>query len=118
MASIRGRDTKPELILWSLLDHRRLRRHPKILGNPDIGNRSRGVAIFVDGCFWHGCPRCYKAPNTRAEYWSLKLRRNVGHDKAVTSELEEKGFKVLRFWEHLILEDAPACAAKIMESFG
>lgn len=115
MASIKGRDTKPELILWEHIDHRRFRRYPKIVGNPDIGNKSRKVAIFVDGCFWHGCPKCYKAPSTRTEYWYSKLQRNTSNDRKVGKELEDEGYTVIRLWEHEIIDDPSKCSKKVME---
>ena len=115
MASIKGRDTKPELILWNLLDHRKFKRHPDISGNPDIGSKSRKIAIFVDGCFWHGCPRCYKLPSTRPEYWSSKLKRNKENDKKSNRELEYKGYIVLRFWEHDVIADPLGCSSRILE---
>ena len=115
MSSIRSRDTKPELLLWEEVDHRSLRRYPKISGNPDIGNKSRKIAVFVDGCFWHGCPIWYKPPTTRTEYWSNKLKRNVANDERINNTLRISGFKVLRFWEHEVLKDARACVQKINE---
>ena len=115
MSSIRSKDTRPELLLWEQVDHRGLRRYPKIHGNPDIGNKSRKIAVFVDGCFWHGCPICYKPPTTRTEYWSNKLKRNVANDERINNTLRISGFKVLRFWEHEVLKDARACVQKINE---
>ena len=115
MSSIRSKDTRPELLLWEQVDHRGLRRYPKIHGNPDIGNKSRKIAVFVDGCFWHGCPICYKPPTTRTEYWSNKLKRNIANDERINNTLRTSGFKVLRFWEHEVLKDARACAQKINE---
>lgn len=115
MASIKGKDTKPELLLWDLLDHRRFGRYPRIHGNPDIGNKSIKIAIFVDGCFWHGCPNCYKPPTTRPEYWSRKLERNITHDNRVSKELMDDGYTVLRFWEHEVMSDPSGCLSKIVE---
>ncbi len=113
MASIRGKDTKPELILWNLLDKRKFRRYPDIPGNPDIGNKRRKIAIFVDGCFWHGCPKCYRPPTTRPGYWSSKLRRNKANDRKVSKELRGNGYKVMRFWEHDIIADPSRCSMKV-----
>ena len=115
MASIKGKGTKPEVLLWDELDHRIFNRYPRVQGNPDIGSTSRKIAIFVDGCFWHGCPICYKPPTTRTEYWSNKLKRNVANDERINNSLRISGFKVLRFWEHEVLKDARACAQKINE---
>jgi DNA mismatch endonuclease (patch repair protein) len=58
------------------------------------------VVVFVDGCFWHGCPEHYSAPRTQREFWATKLRGNVERDRRQTSTLTEMGWLVLRFWEH------------------
>ena len=116
MSSIRSRNTKPELFLWDELDHRIYRRFPNIPGRPDMGNAKRKVAIFVDGCFWHGCPICYKPPTTRVKYWSKKLYRNAENDRKVNEMLALKGFKVLRFWEHQIREDLGGCLKEVSKA--
>ncbi|MCL4341228.1 MAG: very short patch repair endonuclease [Candidatus Thermoplasmatota archaeon] len=115
MASIKGKDTRPEMLLWAQLDHRIFHRYPRIQGNPDIGCVSRKIAIFVDGCFWHGCPLCYRPPSTRPEYWSNKLKRNLENDERVNIILKMSGFKVLRYWEHEVLSDAEACVQRVNE---
>lgn len=79
MSRIRGKNTKPELMLRRALWARglRYRIHDKSLpGTPDISNKSRKVAVFVDGCFWHGCPQHFKVPKTRSDFWKEKIRRN------------------------------------------
>lgn len=116
MASIKGKNTKPELLIWGLLDHRRFKRYPKVYGNPDFGNISRKVVIFVDGCFWHGCPRCYKAPTTNTGYWANKLDRNKANDHKVTEYLLSKDYTVLRFWEHDVIADSSGCSRIAMEA--
>jgi DNA mismatch endonuclease (patch repair protein) len=103
MARIRGRDTEPELILRRALwaDGERYRVNYKTpAGRPDIVFPGRRVAVFVDGCFWHGCPDHYVPPRTRVEFWARKLRTNVERDRRQTLQLEECGWRVLRFWEH------------------
>lgn len=75
------------------------RRRAKIFGNPDFVFRKERVAIFVDGCFWHGCPRHGRKPGTRPEYWLPKLLRNAKRDRLVTRELRATGWTVLRIWE-------------------
>ncbi|EPX60580.1 Very-short-patch mismatch repair endonuclease (G-T specific) [Cystobacter fuscus DSM 2262] len=62
------------------------------------------VAIFIDGCFWHGCPEHYVRPRTRNEFWSSKLRENVERDRRQTLQLEALGWRVCRFWEHQVFE--------------
>ncbi len=76
------------------------RRHQKLEGRPDFVFRADKVAVFVDGCFWHGCPRCYRAPSSNEEYWSQKRKRNKKRDKIVGKILRERGWGVVRVWEH------------------
>lgn len=76
------------------------RRHYPIYGKPDFVFRKEHVAIFVDGCFWHGCEECYQAPKNNASYWEEKLKRNKKRDKEVNKKLRQKGWIVLRIWEH------------------
>ena len=62
------------------------------------------MAVFIDGCFWHGCPTHYVRPRTRNEFWASKLRGNVERDRRQTLQLETAGWRVCRFWEHQIFE--------------
>jgi DNA mismatch endonuclease (patch repair protein) len=112
MRRIRSKNTKPEVLLRSLL-HRagfRFRIHKKDLpGKPDIVFPGRRKAIFVHGCFWHQHPQCREGrlPGTRQDYWKPKLERNVARDAAATSKLRNLGWDVLVIWECQI-EDVPA----------
>jgi len=76
------------------------RRYYPIYGKPDFVFRKERVAIFVDGCFWHGCKKCYQKPKHNAEYWEEKLKRNKKRDKEVNKTLQDKGWTVIRIWEH------------------
>ncbi|GBC59594.1 very short patch repair endonuclease [Desulfonema ishimotonii] len=102
MARIRGRDTKPEIklrkALWAAGFRYRL-SYP-LPGRPDLVFPKARLAVFVDGCFWHGCPLHYSAPKTRQEFWKNKLRTNVLRDMAVEDELVSLDWKVFRIWEH------------------
>ncbi len=68
------------------------------------------VAVFIDGCYWHGCPEHYVPPKTNAGYWSGKVARNMARDRDTDQRLREAGWTVLRFWEHEPSED---CAERI-----
>ncbi|MDG7037062.1 MAG: DUF559 domain-containing protein [Nitrososphaerota archaeon] len=116
MASIRGRDTRPELLLWHYLDRRLLRRYPRLPGSPDFGSKKRRVAVFVDGCFWHGCPDCYRAPATRPAYWRAKLEGNRERDREADERLRAMGYTVVRLWEHEVLKDPRGCAELVEEA--
>ena len=71
------------------------------------------VVVFIDGCFWHGCPQHYVEPKTHADYWAPKIAANRARDAESTSRLSEDGWTVLRFWEH---EEPEAVAARIEAS--
>jgi len=104
MAAIRGKDTKPEMIVRSLV-HRmgyRFRLHRRDLpGNPDLVFPGRGKVIFVHGCFWHQHPGCRYAarPATRPEFWAAKLDGNRERDERLRRELEERSWDVMVVWE-------------------
>jgi len=104
MSRIRGKDTKPEMRVRSLL-HRmgfRFRLHRNDLpGKPDIVLPAYGTVIFVHGCFWHRHPGCRFAyqPKSRVDFWQTKFRRNVERHQEVTAELEELGWRVVVIWE-------------------
>ena len=76
------------------------RRHQNVKGRPDFIFRPEKVAVFVDGCFWHACPKCYRAPTSNIEYWMKKRERNCQRDKRVAKELKGLGWKVVRIWQH------------------
>jgi DNA mismatch endonuclease (patch repair protein) len=87
--------------------------HPKgIHGNPDVFFPSHQIAVFLDGCFWHGCDMCGHVPKSNRSYWSLKLQRNKERDKSKALILKKSGFRVIRFWEHELSENMRKCIAK------
>lgn len=75
------------------------RRHLPLPGHPDFSWPLRKVALFVDGCFWHGCSRCYRSPAQNQRYWREKLERNKARDRAVGRRLRAMGWSVVRIWE-------------------
>ena len=77
--------------------------HPSdLFGKPDIFFAEKKLAIFVDGCFWHGCDSCGHIPKTRSIFWRAKFERNQARAKVVKSKLRKKSIKVLRVWEHVL----------------
>jgi DNA mismatch endonuclease (patch repair protein) len=76
------------------------RRHQNVFGKPDFLFRRNRLALFVDGCFWHGCPRCYRRPKTNRKYWHAKIVRNRERDREVSRELRRLGWRVVRIWGH------------------
>ena len=79
----------------------RLRHQPNgIFGNPDFANKSKKIALFIDGCFWHKCRFHFKCPKSHPEFWINKINRNVERDQEVNDHLISKGWTVIRIWEH------------------
>ena len=99
MARIRGRDTDPEGILRK--------------ARPDLVFVGPRVAVYVDGCFWHGCPEHYVAPRASTSFWRDKLRKNVDRDRRQTLKLEDEGWRVVRVWEHEVYTDLERVVARI-----
>jgi len=116
MSKIRSKKTKPELAMKEALRGTYMRYQPNMHGNPDFANKSKKVAVFIDGCFWHGCPKCYKEPQSRKEYWVPKIKRNKERDKRYTRELRDVGWTVIRIWEHEVLGDPKGCRKKVMDA--
>ena len=75
------------------------RRHLPLPGRPDFSFPSRKVAVFVDGCFWHGCPYCRRAPKSNTEFWDRKCASNRRRDRVVNKTLRQKRWTVIRIWE-------------------
>jgi DNA mismatch endonuclease (patch repair protein) len=113
MQANRSRDTGPELAVRKLLHARGMRYRvaarplPDLRRTADILFRRARVAVFIDGCYWHGCTEHYKVPRQHTGYWSTKIATNVERDRDTDVRLLEAGWTVLRFWEH---EDPEACA--------
>ena len=78
------------------------RRRYSLIGNPDFVFPKARVAVFLDGCFWHGHPIKCRMPKTHRAYWQNKIARNMARDRRVTCALREKGWKVIRIWEDRI----------------
>jgi DNA mismatch endonuclease, patch repair protein len=126
MAAVRGRDTRPEVALRRVLHARglRYRVHPRdVPGRPDLVNRRRKVAVFVDGDFWHGNPdewrrRGYDSmeaqfPVSKRDHWTTKLKRNVERDAEVNAALRQQGWRVVRVWESDVQTDIGAAVERI-----
>ena len=104
MASIRGRDTKPELIVRRYLFGRGFRyrlNHPRLPGHPDIVLRKYRTVIFVNGCFWHGHKGCryFTVPKSNTDFWSAKISRNAERDRSVQEQLAAMGWHCVTVWE-------------------
>lgn len=76
------------------------RRNYPLPGRPDFVFPALRLAVFVDGCFWHGCPRCYRRPHSRRAYWDAKVQNNRRRDARLRQALRRRGWHVMRVWEH------------------
>ena len=104
MSRIRGKGNKQtEGVLVELFQEGKIsgwRRHLKLPGKPDFTFQKERLIVFVDGCFWHGCPKCYRAPKGNRKFWETKIARNRERDCEVNRELRLRGWRVLRIAEH------------------
>ena len=102
MAAIRGKNTKPEMIvrkgLWKRGFRYRL-NHKRLPGHPDLVLKKYRTCIFVNGCFWHGHEGCFKIPSTNREFWEAKIRRNQERDINEQKRLAEMGWHCITIWE-------------------
>jgi DNA mismatch endonuclease (patch repair protein) len=116
MSRIRGRNTRPEIALraalWSL--GLRYRLHYPVPGRPDVVFPRQHVAVFVDGCFWHGCPVHSVKPKSNTAFWKEKLGKNIERDRRNESKLIELGWMFVRFWEHELDRRPMECAAVVL----
>jgi len=117
MASIKGKGNKStEIKLLAILKTNRFtgwRRHYNIDGTPDFAWPILKIALFVDGCFWHGCPYCRRPPKSNVEFWEGKVRYNLVRDRKVSKILRNKGWKVIRIRECKI--DTPGTLSRIKQ---
>lgn len=116
MSKVRSKDTSPELKLRKALWSAGL-RYRKHYGphHIDIAFPGKKVAVFVDGCFWHGCPIHGTIPESNKDYWVPKLERNKKRDLERTAALEAEGWTVIRAWEHE-LKDIDAVVKRIRDA--
>ena len=120
MARIRSKgnlSTEAKMVaLFKAFDIKGWRRHLPLPGRPDFVFRSARVAVFVDGCFWHGCPRCYRAPGSNVEFWENKVATNRRRDRRVTRQLRSVGWCVLRVWECSLRKRPEATVRRLLRA--
>jgi DNA mismatch endonuclease, patch repair protein len=119
MQGNRSRDTRPELAIRSAL-HRLGRRFrvnvrpdPTVPRSADVVLRRARLAVFVDGCFWHGCPDHFRTPGSNSDYWRGKIGANVARDRDTDRRLQARGWRTIRVWEH---ESVPSAVARILDA--
>ena len=122
MASVRSKNTKPELrlrkALWAAGLRYRLSHRFRLPGRPDLAFPGKKLAVFVDGCFWHGCPLHATFPKANKLFWDKKLRENRERDVRVDDQLDSMGWRVIRVWEHEVKEDLSGTVERIASELG
>jgi DNA mismatch endonuclease (patch repair protein) len=124
MLGNRSRDTKPELAVRRLLHAGGLRYRvdfrplSSLRSRGDIVFTRRRIAVFIDGCFWHGCPLHATSPKANADYWGPKLARNIERDLETSAALRASGWTVLRFWEHEPPAEVAGAIARVVRHDG
>lgn len=119
MRAVKSKNTKStELALMKLFKENQIkgwRRTYPVKGHPDFVFLDKRIAIFVDGCFWHGHDCRNTRPSDNAEYWQKKRARNIQHDKEITAAFEKRGWTVLRIWECELKKKNQAATMKKIE---
>ncbi len=118
MSKVKGKNTALEKKVKKSLKNAgvKFKANPKMFGHPDIIVPETKIAVFLDGCFWHGC-RDKTIPTSNAAYWRKKISTNKARDKAVTKTLEAHGWKVIRVWEHTVKSNPDAVTARLSKAF-
>ena len=119
MAKIKGKDTKIEKLVRLTLKNQgvKFKANPNMYGHPDIIIPKRKIAIFLDGCFWHGCKKDKTIPKSNTTYWELKIKTNKKRDKAIAKTLKNRGWTVVRVWEHQIKNDPNIVFSKLGKAY-
>lgn len=127
MASVKSKDTRPEIALRKALWHQGLRfrvNYKKLPGKPDIAFTKAKVAVFCDGDYWHGHNWALRGLkdldeelSQYSEFWAKKIRGNVQHDEDVNQRLAELGWRVVRIWESEIEKNVSECAKQVQEAY-
>ena len=119
MRAVRSKDSAMEVRFRKALWRRgyRFRKNAaNCLGKPDLALRKHRTVIFLDSCFWHGCEEHCRVPSTRTDYWPAKIERNKKRDLEVNAYYQEKGWRVLRIWEHEVTESFDAAIARAIQA--
>jgi DNA mismatch endonuclease, patch repair protein len=118
MRAVKRRDTAPEMSVRRLLHSRSLRYRvdylvplSQVRRRADVAFPALGLAVFIDGCWWHGCPSHKGSAQRNSEWWSAKIDSNVKRDRDTDERLRGIGWEVMRFWEH----DDPRVVAEVIE---
>lgn len=121
MSNISTEDTDIEIAVRKRLWHDGFRYRTNVddvPGKPDICHKGRKVAVFIDGCFWHGCPKCNENPDTNSQFWRKKFQENKERREEVRRKLKDENWTILEFWEHEVKEDIDRVVEEIEDCIG
>lgn len=120
MSRVRSTNTDIEIALRKALWARglRYRVNYKLTGRPDVVFVTAKIAVFVDGCFWHGCPQHFTQPKKNAAFWKKKIGDNIARDRRIDAELTLRGWSPFRVWGHEVLENPEDVANRIAKAVG
>jgi DNA mismatch endonuclease (patch repair protein) len=118
MRRVKGRDTSLERKVRSALHKRglRYRLYYELPGKPDIAFVRARVVVFIDSCFWHGCPQHLRMPASNRDYWEKKINKNIERDMKNNKYYENSGWTLIRLWEHELKVDFSGCIDRISET--
>jgi DNA mismatch endonuclease (patch repair protein) len=104
MSNIRSKWTAQEKKIHNYLKGNKVKHemHPNLSGSPDILLKDTNTAVFLHGCFWHKCSKCYKEPKSNKKYWLPKIEKNVKRDRKNTKILKSNGYLTIKIWEHQV----------------
>ncbi len=120
MSKIRSFNTKIEVIFRRYLSKNGIKGYRiknSIAGKPDLFFPQKKIAVFIDGCFWHKCPKCFMRPKSNRKYWADKIKNNALRDKKNILLLKKQGVHVIRFWEHQIKDNIAGCYTKFIKIY-
>jgi DNA mismatch endonuclease (patch repair protein) len=118
MSNVKQKDTDIEKEVRKKLWSRGVRYRvnvENVLGKPDICHKGKKIAVFIDGCFWHGCPECDEMPDSNKEFWKEKIEYNQERREEVREKLQEKNWEVIEIWGHEVRNNCAAVVDKIEE---
>lgn len=120
MKGVRGAGNKTTELLFSrVLTDKGIdgwvTNYSSIKGRPDFFFLKERIAVFIDGCFWHGCHQCGHIPTKNNEFWKAKIARNKERDTKTTAILRRQGISVLRFWEHEVKGSVDVCVSSLLK---
>ena len=120
MSQIKCKDTTTEQLFRKYLWSKGVcgwRTKSKIAGKPDLYFMQKKLAVFIDGCFWHKCSKCFIKPKSNSAYWTPKIKNNVLRDKKNAENLRKNKIAVIRFWEHEIKNNLRRCYNKFIKIY-